>query len=73
MFENRLSGENILHADAILFDIGISSAHLDDASRGFSYRYDAPLDMRMNTENTITAEILLQEYSEEELRNLFGD
>lgn len=62
---------NILHADAILFDIGISSAHLDDASRGFSYRYDAPLDMRMNTENTITAEILLQEYSEEELRNLF--
>ncbi|QQS59942.1 16S rRNA (cytosine(1402)-N(4))-methyltransferase RsmH [Candidatus Peregrinibacteria bacterium] len=61
----------ISEADAILFDIGISSAHLDDASRGFSYRNDGPLDMRMDTKQSVTAELLLKESSEEELRMLF--
>ena len=57
--------------DGILMDIGVSSTQLDDPERGFSYRYDAKLDMRMNREQKITAYDIVNEYSEEKLREIF--
>lgn len=60
-------------ADFILMDIGVSSPQFDDPSRGFSYRYDAPLDMRMNQEDSLTAKRIVNEYSEKELLRVFKD
>jgi 16S rRNA (cytosine1402-N4)-methyltransferase len=61
---------NVGHVDAIFFDLGISSAHLDDAERGFSYRFDAPLDMRMNSKLQTTAADLLADTSQQELARI---
>jgi len=57
--------------DGILADLGVSSHHFDDESRGFSFRFDAPLDMRMNKRGGITAADLLNEASEERLADIF--
>lgn len=57
--------------DGILADLGVSSHHLDEAERGFSFRYDAPLDMRMNQTARLTAAKVVNEYSEEDLANIF--
>ncbi len=57
--------------DGLLADLGVSSHHFDDESRGFSFRFDAPLDMRMNKRAGKTAADLLQEYSEEQLADVF--
>ena len=57
--------------DGILADLGVSSHHLDEGERGFSFRYDAPLDMRMNQQARLTAKTVLDEYSEEQLANVF--
>lgn len=56
--------------DGILMDIGVSSTQLDDPERGFSYRYDTKLDMRMNTESKISAYEVINNYSEEELMKI---
>ncbi len=57
--------------DIILFDLGLSSIQLDDPSRGFSFRYDSFLDMRMDQSRGITAEELVNSLSEEELARIF--
>ena len=56
--------------DGILLDLGVSSPQLDDGERGFSYMADAPLDMRMNGQDTLTAAIVVNEWSQEEIRRI---
>ena len=57
--------------DGLLADLGVSSHHFDDESRGFSFRFDAPLDMRMNKCAGLTAADVVNDYNEEALANLF--
>lgn len=57
--------------DGILADLGVSSHHLDDAGRGFSFRFDAPLDMRMNKRAGTTAADVVNDYSEQQLADVF--
>ncbi|MCF0219637.1 MAG: 16S rRNA (cytosine(1402)-N(4))-methyltransferase RsmH [Muribaculaceae bacterium] len=57
--------------DGILADLGVSFHHFDDAERGFSFRADGPLDMRMNRSASLTAAQILNTYSEEQLRDIF--
>ena len=57
-------------ADGMLFDLGVSSPQLDDASRGFSYMQDAPLDMRMDASAPLTAREVVNDWSYEELRRI---
>ena len=59
--------------DGILLDLGVSSPQLDDGSRGFSYMADAPLDMRMNNEDTLTAHTVVNQWSYEELKRILFD
>ena len=56
--------------DGVLLDLGVSSPQLDDGARGFSYMADAPLDMRMNSQDTLTAEIVVNAWSQEELKRI---
>ena len=56
--------------DGILLDLGVSSPQLDDGERGFSYMVDAPLDMRMNGEDTLNAQIVVNTWSQEELKRI---
>ena len=57
--------------DGLLADLGVSSHHFDDAARGFSFRFDAPLDMRMNKRAGLTAADILNTYGEERLADVF--
>ena len=57
--------------DGLLADLGVSSHHFDDETRGFSFRFDAPLDMRMNKRSGMTAADILNDYSEEQLADIF--
>jgi 16S rRNA (cytosine1402-N4)-methyltransferase len=57
--------------DGLLADLGVSSHHFDDESRGFSFRFDAPLDMRMNKRAGMTAADVVNEYDEERLADIF--
>ena len=57
--------------NGILADLGVSWHHLDDATRGFSFRFDSALDMRMNQQASLTAADVLNGYSEEEISNIF--
>jgi 16S rRNA (cytosine1402-N4)-methyltransferase len=57
--------------DGLLADLGVSSHHFDDQNRGFSFRFDSPLDMRMNTKADMTAADVVNSYDEEKLATLF--
>ncbi len=59
--------------DGILLDLGVSSPQLDDSSRGFSYMADAPLDMRMNSEDSLSAYDVVNTWSQEELKRILYD
>ncbi|MEV0344322.1 16S rRNA (cytosine(1402)-N(4))-methyltransferase RsmH [Nonomuraea sp. NPDC050680] len=59
--------------DGVLFDLGVSSPQLDEAERGFAYSYDAPLDMRMDTDQELTAEKVVNTYSAAELTRILRD
>jgi len=59
------------HVDGLLADLGVSSHHFDDSARGFSFRFDSPLDMRMNKRAGATAADILNTYGEERLADLF--
>lgn len=65
-----LQGLNIPAVDGVLLDLGVSSHQLDTPERGFSYRYDGPLDMRMDTTNPTTAADIVNAYSEKDLADL---
>lgn len=69
--EARLNEENVRLVDGFLFDLGLSSPEIDDASRGFSFMQDAVLDMRMNKDGKKDARWIVNQYSEEELTNIF--
>ncbi len=70
---NVLQDLNIDLVDGILLDLGVSSYQLDTPERGFSYKEDAPLDMRMDTRNTKTAKDIVNGYSEMELYRIIRD
>lgn len=69
--EDALDSLGIESVQGILFDLGVSSLQLDRSERGFAYAQDAPLDMRMNQREGITAAEVLATYSEEDLREIF--
>ena len=77
--DNFVNIEEILHhleitkVDGILMDLGVSSPQFDNIERGFTYRYDAPLDMRMDQRNALTAKEIINTYSQSELTKIFQD
>ena len=71
--KEKLSALGIDKVDAILYDLGVSSPQLDEDYRGFSYRFDAPLDMRMDKDNKLNAKLIVNTYSYEELKRIFKD
>ena len=69
--KEELAKRGVEKVDGILFDLGVSSPQLDDASRGFSYHEDARLDMRMNKNNPLSAYEVVNNYEEQDLVNIF--
>lgn len=71
--DDLLEGARIPYADRIFLDIGVSSHQIDSADRGFSFKQDAPLDMRMDLSSSTTAAEILASYSEEELARIIRE
>lgn len=68
-----LDSFQVNHIDGILFDLGMSSMHIDQANRGFSYMQDGPLDMRMNPNQLLTADVVFNTYEHDDLLRIFRD
>ena len=71
--KEKLNELGVEKVDAILYDLGVSSLQLDEDYRGFSYRFDAPLDMRMDQDNKLTAKIVVNTYSYDALKKIFKE
>lgn len=69
--KEKLKEQGITKVDGIIFDLGLSSPQIDNKDRGFTFMTDAPLDMRMDTSQAITASTIVNTYSIEELSNIF--
>ena len=69
--KTELEKRNITKVDGFLFDLGVSSPQLDEKERGFSYHEDAKLDMRMDKDNPLSAYDVVNDYSKEDLANIF--
>lgn len=69
--KNFLMYHGVEKVDGILADLGVSSHHFDEAERGFSFRFDGELDMRMNKTSKLTAKEILNNYAQDDLANLF--
>ena len=70
---NVLDKEGVKEIDGALYDLGVSSPQFDEGYRGFSYRFDAPLDMRMDLEKSLTAKEVVNTYSLKDLTRIFRD
>ena len=69
--DNWMRYYGVDHIDGLLADLGVSSHHFDDETRGFSFRFDAPLDMRMNRRAGLTAADVVNTYEESQLADIF--
>ncbi len=69
--KSELAKLNVKNIDGIIYDLGVSSLQFDSDERGFSYRYDAILDMRMDLSNSLTAKEIVNSYSYDELSKVF--
>ncbi|WP_179395262.1 16S rRNA (cytosine(1402)-N(4))-methyltransferase RsmH [Lacticaseibacillus absianus] len=67
-----LADFGVTQVDGLLYDLGVSSPQFDDSARGFSYRFDAPLDMRMDQSQPLTAKIVVNEWSFQDLVRIFS-
>jgi 16S rRNA (cytosine1402-N4)-methyltransferase len=70
--DSALAARGVTQVDGILYDLGVSSPQFDDSQRGFSYRFDAPLDMRMDQSQELTARTIVNEWSFNELLRIFN-
>ncbi|MEY3407568.1 MAG: hypothetical protein RL038_629, partial [Actinomycetota bacterium] len=68
-----LEANGLSSVDGFLFDLGVSSLQLDDAERGFSYNHDAALDMRMDTTAQLSADVVVNQYSESEIAKILRE
>jgi 16S rRNA (cytosine1402-N4)-methyltransferase len=71
--ERVLDEQGLSRVHGVLFDLGVSSMQVDDGSRGFAYSYDAPLDMRMDPTSELTAAIVVNSYSTDELARVIRE
>ncbi len=71
-FKEALDDLGVAGLDGILVDLGVASYHFDTPERGFSFRFDGPLDMRLNRKQELTAEEVINNYSEKELAGIFA-